>query len=118
MGGEKNKNTSGFGWSQGQYARQPHVRIPEATYEEEHGRHGFYGRASHLYHRHPPTGWLRIEGALKPRAYFATELNGDLNGQPQVLLKNTDVQLGVAKLDKEMSVFVRNAAGDELRFIH
>ena len=109
---------SGFGWSQGKFCPQPHVNIPEGTYEEEHARQGFFGRASHLYHRHPPTGWLRIEGPLKPHAYQVTQLEGESFAQSQVFLKNADVQLGIAKLKTEMPVFARNGDGDEVRFIH
>lgn len=107
----------GFGWGQGTYSKQPHVNVPDGTYEEEHGRQGFFGRASHLYHRHPPTGWLRIEGPLKPRAYYATKLAGESFGQPRWLLENADVKIGVAKLSS-MDVFARNADGEEVRFIH
>ncbi len=112
---------SGFGWSQGEVSIQAHVETPEGTYEEEHGRNGFFGRVSHLYHRHPPTGWLRIEGPLKPRAYYASRLEGHAQGEPEVFLKNEDVQLGIAKLgtgNEAMTVFARNADGDEVRFIH
>jgi homogentisate 1,2-dioxygenase len=114
----RRSGTSGFGWTQGKYALQPHVDIPELSFEEEHGRQGFFGKASHLYHRHPPTGWLRIEGPLKPHAYQAAELRGDSDGQAQVCLKNPDLQLGIAKLNSDMKVFVRNGDGDEVRFIH
>jgi homogentisate 1,2-dioxygenase len=112
------KNFSGFGWSQGQFSLQPHVNTPEGTYEEEHGRQGFFGRVSHLYHRHPPTGWLRIEGPLKPRAYQAIHLKGESFAQPQIFLKNSDVQLGIAKFSSDLDAFVRNADGDEVRFVH
>ncbi len=111
-------NLGAFGWTQGDYAPQPHVNIPEGSYEEEHGRQGFFGRVSHLYHRHPPTGWTRIEGPLKPHAYQPTKLSGAEQGQPQVFLQNADVKLGIAKLSTPMSVYVRNADGDEVRFIH
>ncbi len=114
---KKNEN-SGFGWSQGKFSLQPHVNVPDGTFEEEHGRQGFFGRVSHLYHRHPPTGWLRIEGPLKPRAYQVTHLEGEASGQSQIFLRNADVQLGIAKLKTEMDVFARNADGDEVRFIH
>ncbi|MEK6580386.1 MAG: hypothetical protein AABZ55_14260, partial [Bdellovibrionota bacterium] len=77
---------TGFGWSQGKVSPQPHVDVPEGTYEEEHGRQGFFGRASHLYHRHPPTGWLRIEGPLKPHAYYASKIEGEACGQPRIFL--------------------------------
>ena len=109
---------SAFGWSQGKYSIQPHVDVPGGTYEEEHGRQGFFGRASHLYHRHPPTGWLRIEGDLKPRAYYASKLPGEEHGQATFFLQNADVQIGMAQLSKAMEIFVRNADGDEVRFIH
>ena len=39
----------------GRTAGQAHVGLPEGTYEEEHGRKGFYGKSAHLYHTHPPT---------------------------------------------------------------
>lgn len=103
---------------QGKHTLQPHVGIPEGTFEEEHGRDGFYGRASHLYHRHPPTGWLRIEGPLRPHAYQAVQLEGKGEGEAEWLLHNSDVKLGVAKLAVKMKVFARNADGDEVRFIH
>ncbi|MBI2712591.1 MAG: homogentisate 1,2-dioxygenase [Bdellovibrio sp.] len=106
------------GWAQGRHSLQPHVKIPEGTYEEEHARQGFFGRASHLYHRHPPTGWLRIEGPLKPRAYEVVKMEGAEHAQGQVFLQNNDVQLGIAKFSQDMSVFVRNADFDEVRFIH
>ncbi len=109
---------SGFGWSQGEVAAQPHVKIPKGTYEEEHGRRGFFGRTSHLYHRHPPTGWNRIEGELKPRAYYATRSDGASVGRAEWMLENADVRIGIAKLADEMSAFARNGDGDEVRFIH
>ena len=46
----------------GKFAPQAHVGIPPGTFEEEHGRKGFYGKSAHLYHVHPPTGWSRFEG--------------------------------------------------------
>gem|GEM_PF-38563 len=109
---------SGFGWSQGQVAAQPHVAVPEGTFEEEHGRQGFFGRVSHLYHRHPPTGWLRIEGPLQPHAYLASQLMGEANAQPTPLLGNSDVQIGIARFGAPVPVFFRNADGDEVRFVH
>lgn len=114
-----NKNQpSGFGWSQGKVAEQPHVGVPEGTYEEEHGRNGFFGRVSHLYHRHPPTGWLRVEGPLLPRAYQVTNLKGNDEGAAENFLENSDVKIGIAKLEKSMTTFARNGDGDEVRFIH
>ncbi len=110
--------SSSFGWAQGRYSIQPHVQTPENTYEEEHARQGFFGRTSHLYHRHPPTGWLRIEGPLRPHAYSASQLMGESFAQPQVFLENADVQLGIAKFNRDLDVFIRNGDGDEVRFVH
>ena len=53
--------------SSGVHTKQAHVKIPEGLFEEEHGRKGFFGRVSHLYHQHKPTDWINIEGDLKPR---------------------------------------------------
>jgi homogentisate 1,2-dioxygenase len=92
------------------------VKIPEGTYEEEHGRRGFFGRTSHLYHRHPPTGWTRIEGDLKPRAYDATKLEAEAH--PKWLLENADCKIGIAKFSGEMKIYIRNGDGDEVRFVH
>ncbi len=114
---DKNLPT-GFGWAQGAYSPQPHVNVPEGTYEEEHGRQGFFGRASHLYHRHPPTGWLRIEGGHRPRSYFASKTEGLPEAEPCYLLENSDCRIGIAKLAGTMGIFVRNADGDEVRFVH
>ena len=55
--------------SKGKVPRQAHVGIPEGLCEEEHGRNGFAGPVSHLYRSHPPTGWIRIEGPLKPPSF-------------------------------------------------
>lgn len=109
---------SGFGWSQGRFSQQPHVQVPGGLYEEEHGRQGFFGRVSHLYHRHPPTGWLRIEGPLQPHAYQVARLKGAEEFNPQIFLFNSDVMLGISKGSVPMTVFNRNGDGDEVRFIH
>lgn len=108
---------SGF-YSQGTVTRQPHVDIPEGLYEEEHARRGFFGRTSHLYHRHPPTGWLRIQGDARPRAFRAMELVGHPEGCAEWLLENNDCRIGISRIDRPMSIFFRNGDGDEVRFVH
>jgi homogentisate 1,2-dioxygenase len=115
------KTPSGFGWSQGKFSPQPHVKTPEGTFEEEHGRNGFFGRVSHLYHKRPPTGWLSIDGDLKPRAYHASKLPSALQHssvEPVTLLENADVKLGLAGFQGAPAGFWRNGDGDEVRFIH
>jgi homogentisate 1,2-dioxygenase len=118
MANDQSGFSSGFGWAQGTFSLQPHVDVPEGLYEEEHARRGFFGRTSHLYHRHPPTGWLRIEGPLQPRAFQAARLEGHPEGEPEVFLHNSDVKIGIARLTGPMRIFARNGDGDEVRFIH
>jgi homogentisate 1,2-dioxygenase len=110
-----------FPLNKGKTTSQAHVALPEGTYEEEHGRDGFYGPVSHLYHLHPPTGWSRIEGPLKPRAFDCNKTSasageGILDRVP--LLYNEDVVMHYARPTQPMSYYFRNADGDEIYFIH
>lgn len=102
----------------GLHTKQAHVAVPEGTFEEEHGRKGFFGRVSHLYHQNPPVGWNKIEGDLKPRCLppvFGNQLKRN-NFMP--LLKNNDVIVSAGHYDMSFSRFFRNADFDELYFIH
>ena len=46
----------------GKTASQAHVGLPNGTFEEEHGRKGFYGKSAHLYrHFSPGISSLRFE---------------------------------------------------------
>ncbi|HET6511836.1 MAG TPA: homogentisate 1,2-dioxygenase, partial [Candidatus Kapabacteria bacterium] len=102
--------------------RQAHVSIPEGTYEEEHGREGFFGRVSHLYHAHPPTGWTRIEGNLRPHAFDLNQVEPtdmkDPRGVPEAILYNQDVIVSISRRSEAAPYYSRNADGDELFFIH
>jgi homogentisate 1,2-dioxygenase len=106
----------------GKFAAQAHVRIPEGTYEEEHGRKGFYGKSAHLYHTHPPTGWTRFEGKLRPHLFDLNQLTpsdcSDPAGMPIAFLGNHDVRLYVSRRSAPMPFYYRNADGDELIFVH
>ena len=62
---------------EGQASRQAHANLPAGTFEREISKEGFFGPASHLYHRHPPTGWVNFEGPLRPHAFDCTRLTGD-----------------------------------------
>ena len=59
---------------EGQASRQAHADLPAGTYEREISKEGFFGPAAHLYHRHPPTGWVNFEGPLRPHAFDCTRL--------------------------------------------
>jgi homogentisate 1,2-dioxygenase len=107
--------------TRGRVTRQAHVGLPEGTVEEEIGRSGFSGRAAHLYRKHPPVDWTRIEGPLRPRAYAVTELSkpeADWAGARTPFLWNEDVTLSFARLHGAMRYAFRNADGDELLFVH
>jgi homogentisate 1,2-dioxygenase len=73
-----------------------------------------------MYHRHPPTGWARVEGPLRPRAFDTVKLEepSALPWHAVPLLGNAHVQLRLWLSDTPMSQLVRNADGDELLFIH
>ncbi len=106
----------------GTATRQAHVGLPEGTFEEEHGREGFYGRVSHLYHVHPPTGWTRIEGNLRPHAFYLDKVTPsdmtDPRGTPAPVLYNDDLILSISRRAEVAPFYSRNADGDELFFVH
>ncbi|MBV8818769.1 MAG: hypothetical protein JO022_10470, partial [Acidobacteriaceae bacterium] len=106
----------------GQTTRQAHVGLPQGTYEEEHGRKGFYGKSAHLYHAHPPTGWIRFEGKLRPHCFDLNQLKPtdqtDPEGVPAAFLGNDDVRLCVSRRAEPMPFYFRNADADELLFVH
>jgi homogentisate 1,2-dioxygenase len=109
-------------YKKGKTTKQAHVALPEGTYEEEHGRRGFYGKSAHLYHRHPPTGWSRIEGKLRPHCFDCNRLlPSDMTnprGTPVPFLGNGDLQISVSRRSAPMPFYFRNADGDELIFVH
>src|SRR5918997_2897909 len=108
--------------SKGTVAKQAHVGIPEGTFEEEHGRETFFGRASHLYRSHPPTAWTRIDGTLRPRALNLNELKpGDMTDPAlgwQLVASNEEVRLFVSRRANAMEYFLRDADGDVCYFVH
>ena len=70
------RNPARFPLKEGLHSRQAHADLPEqAIYEREVGREGFFGPASHIHHKHPPTGWVEWEGELRPRAMVLNQLN-------------------------------------------
>ncbi|MDT8320886.1 MAG: homogentisate 1,2-dioxygenase [Xanthomonadales bacterium] len=105
---------------EGQASSQAHCDLPPGSYEREIGREGFFGPATHMYHRHRPTDWLRFEGPNRPRAFDTTHL-GNFGPSPWDafgLLCNAHMKLRIWGLSEAMEQLVRNADGDELLFIH
>ncbi len=111
-----------FPLMRGKATKQPHVALPEGTFEEEHGREGFFGRVSHLYHAHAPTGWTRIEGPLRPHAFYLKNIEPtdlkDPNGLPTAILYNDDLIMLISRRSEPHPAYLRNADGDLLYFVH
>ncbi|MGE3620201.1 MAG: homogentisate 1,2-dioxygenase, partial [Acidimicrobiia bacterium] len=105
-------------WVKGVAGRQAHVGVPPGTVEEEHGRSGFSGPASHLYHLHPPTDWCRVEGPAAHRALDTALLDGADDLWPTTLLSNDQVAIGWQRYEAGRPELLRDADGDELFFVH
>jgi len=105
---------------EGLASRQAHADLPEGTFERELGKEGFFGPATHMYHRHVPTGWRNWEGPLRPRAYDLTAINqsGESPWDAKRVLGNASVQMRQWRFSGKMDHLVRNADGDELLFVH
>jgi homogentisate 1,2-dioxygenase len=117
---ERMKKWISFPRIEGEASRQAHTDLPKGTYERELGKEGFFGPATHMYHRRPPTGWTSFEGPLRPRAIDTTKL-GDAGRSPwsaALLLRNQALQLRHWKLEGAMDALARNSDGDELLFVH
>jgi homogentisate 1,2-dioxygenase len=105
---------------EGETSRQAHADLPAGTYERELGKEGFFGPATHMYHRHPPTGWTSWEGPLRPRAFDLGKLErGDSApwSAPEILT-NAALRLRYWTLPRGMPDLARNGDGDELLFVH
>lgn len=105
---------------EGRASRQAHADLPDGTFEREMGKEGFFGPATHMYHTHPPTGWVDWEGPLRPRAFDLNTLAG-----PQAspwdageVLFNASVRMRFWRPPLKMDHLARNGDGDELLFIH
>ena len=104
----------------GETSRQAHADLPEGTYERELGKEGFFGPATHMYHRHPPTGWTSWEGPLRPRAFDLAKFTGGQSSPwaAPAILGNAAVRMGYWTLSENMPNLARNADGDQLLFVH
>ena len=105
---------------EGLAARQAHADIPENSFEREIGRDGFYGAATHMYHRNPPTAWMSVSGAIVPRALnpAAVAMATDSPWDALALLGNAHLQMRYWRTARAMDHLVRNADGDDLLFVH
>ncbi len=111
-----------FPIARGRITKQAHVGLPDGTYEEEHGREAFEGRASHLYRTHPPTAWIEVDGPVRPLALDLTTIKPsdatDAAGEWKRIASSEDVSLYVSRRQQPMSYFLRDADGDICYFVH
>lgn len=105
---------------EGTASRQAHADLPAGTYERELGREGFSGPSTQMHHRHPPTGWVAIEGPLRPRAFDLNRLDASAPSpwEAPAVMANRHLGLRFWRLEGAMDHLARNADGDELMFIH
>lgn len=105
---------------EGTTSRQAHADLPPGTYERELGKEGFFGPATHMYHKHPPTGWTGWEGPLRPRAFDLTRIEGAQNSpwEAAEILYNASVRMRLWRAPLRMDHLARNGDGDELLFVH
>jgi len=104
----------------GTASRQAHADLPPGTFEREMSKDGFFGPAAFFHHRHPPTGWTRFDGPLRPHAYDLTRLEG-VAASPwdaPLVLGNAALRLRYWRCTGRMDHLARNADGDELLFVH
>lgn len=104
----------------GNTSRQAHCDLPEGTYEREFGREGFFGPMTHMYHAHPPTGWVEWEGDLKPRAFDTVKLDAqsDCPLKAKELFFNASLRMRFWRMSGKMDHIVANGDGDDMLFIH
>ena len=105
---------------EGHASRQAHCDMPEGTFEREFGKEGFFGPATHMYHANPPTGWVKWEGTLRPRAYDLNKLDARTSSPWECtrILSNHTLQFRFWRTSGKMDHLVSNSDGDELLFVH
>ncbi len=86
------------------------------------GREGFFGPATQMYHRHPPTGWTDWDGPLRPRAFDLTRIAAAEADpwQATEVLHNASVRYCFWNTEGKMDALACNADGDgdDLLFLH
>ncbi|NHH99920.1 homogentisate 1,2-dioxygenase [Oceanimonas sp. MB9] len=114
------KTEFSFPLSEGEHSPQAHCDLPAGSVEREIGRDGFFGPASHMYHRHPPTGWSHWEGPLRPRALDTNKLPklGPSPWDAAPLLHNERLSIRLWRCQAAMDHLVRNGDGDDCLFVH
>ena len=132
-----------YPYAQGRSTRHAHKAIPDGCFEEEQGRGGFYGPASHLIKPAPSTRWKHIKGPLKPRMFDLLQLKskcehptgehptGEHPFKAAPLLRSPHIVISFLNLQSDVTdssvmgeatyrkpTLYRNADGDTLYFCH
>ncbi|MBM3516634.1 MAG: homogentisate 1,2-dioxygenase [Alphaproteobacteria bacterium] len=102
----------------GVFSRQAHADLPHGTFEREIGREGFAGPATHVYHSHPPTGWVGWEGPLRPRAFDCDRLDALAVARSPAARQRSPAEYRFWRCAARVDHLVRNADGDDLLFVH
>ena len=104
----------------GDAPRQARIDVDKDLFERSAGREGFFGPSTDFYHRNPPSAWLSVDDALRPRFF---DLN--LLEQNQVspwnaveLLFNSTCRIRFWRTSAPMNELARNSDGDDLLFVH
>ena len=123
---DKNRISSQFPLVKGKTSKQAHANFPEVdgrrTYEHEHGRQGFFGKVSHLYHKNPPTNFKTIDGVFKPQLLdsnmvIASDKDDDW-GMPVTIMKSRGFQAKISRRKNPMPFYYKNTEGDDIWFVH
>ena len=95
---------------EGTASGQAHADLPVGTYERGLGREDIFGPATHLYHRHPPSGWSDWEGPVRPRAFDTTRLEGfaAMPREAELLRSNASLTLRFWRAQGGMDHVARN----------
>lgn len=106
---------------EGETSQQAHADLPEGTFERELGKEGFFGPATHMYHKNPPTAWTDWQGPLRPRAFDLTKCDAKPTSpwEAHRVLHNAACKFRMWRTDgNNPNALYRNGDGDELLFIH
>jgi homogentisate 1,2-dioxygenase len=108
--------------AKGRYVRQARVGLGDLR-EEHISRQGFFGPVAMIYRTWGPNEVVRVEGTLSPRRVADTGRveSSDLadpRGEPQPMLSNADVTVGISRRGAAMPYAYRNTDGDLLYFVH
>ena len=102
-------------------SRQAHVGLPPGTVEEEHGRGGFYGPASHLYRLHAADRLDSASRARPPTAPTTPRRLAERRRRPVAHARcsaTTRCRSACSATVPGRPEFLRDADGDELFFVH